>query len=65
MTGLLFEDTLEKGEIRIERRFDKTDPRRDATIIAIGGKLSSKKWVQVKALLEGKVIIRRKEGDRG
>ena len=62
MTGQLFEDILSPGEVRIERRFDKTNPARDTTIIAFGGKLSSKRWIQVKALLEGKVIIRRKEG---
>ena len=61
----LFEQDLAPGEVKIVRNFDPVNPKRDTTVITIGGKLSSRKLVQVRALLEGKAIIRRKEGDRG
>ena len=61
----LFEQDLAPGEVKIERNFDPVNPKRDTTVITIGGKLSSRKLIQVRALLEGKAIIRRKEGDRG
>jgi hypothetical protein len=61
----LFDQDLAPGEVKIERNFDPVNPKRDTTVITYGGKLSSRKLIQVRALLEGKAIIRRKEGDRG
>lgn len=61
----LFEQNLARGEVRIERHFDDTNPRRDTTVITYGGKLSSRKLVQVRALLENRADIRRRPGKGG
>ena len=61
----LFEQDLAPGEVKIERNFDPTDPRRDTTVITYGGKLSSRKLVQVRALLESKTVHIRRYARRG
>lgn len=61
----LFEQDLAPGEVRIERKFDPTNPRRDTTVITYGGKLSSRKLVQVRALLSSKTAHIRRYARRG
>ncbi len=61
----LFEQILAPGEVRIERKYDPVSPKRDTTVITFGGKLSSRKLVQVKALLENKTAHIRRYARRG
>lgn len=61
----LFEQDLAPGEVRIERNFDPVNPKRDTTVITYGGKLSSRKLVAVKTLLESKTAHIRRYARRG
>lgn len=61
----LFEQDLAPGEVKIERKYDPESPKRDTTVITYGGKLSSRKLVQVRALLESKTAHIRRYARRG
>ncbi len=53
------------GELHIERKYDPVNPKRDTTVITYGGKLSSRKLVQVRALLSSKTAHIRRYARRG
>ena len=51
------------GEIRVERNWTD-DPTTDTTVITIGGQISSRQLVDIKAILEDRATAHRKPGRR-
>lgn len=47
------------GEVRVDRNWSD-DPATDTTVITIGGQISSRQLVDIKAILQGRATAHRK-----